>query len=375
LSQACKIAAVALSLCAISKPQTAPPKERALSYAVPSFEVKLSTDPNFNVPYPDTMPVISKQCGLDGSPYVWVVGPSGYEAIGLIGKSVVSFATDRMQNIPEPSAVDFFVNGSGVYVLVRGVENSRKELLRLKLPDDETGTQLDYWQETGDSKSYIARFAHDASYKGALKLDVDFQVGRIAAFESGSLLIAGTEGKEPRLAMLDAMGQNARFLELPKAKRKTQHSSALVSSSSNDSSASMDAMFSQFYPYRDDILFVRGGSRGPIYEIEEAGGIRAVELREPMGYVIDHMIPSDANWFVSFRRSTAAKDASEQLVYEIDPINGKLLRSFQGKGYETENGVDLSCVYRGEFSAVVHRNGRIMLLHGAPEAAVSLKDR
>jgi hypothetical protein len=197
------LAAALLCVSVAAQPKVPPPKPSPP--AVPTFDVKLSPDPNLSIGLPDNMLVISTQCDADGNPYVWTLGPSGRQILGLTPKGVITFATNQMTDIPEPTAGDFFVADSALYVLVAGIENAQREEVIYK---DEAGQDTKRLETKGESRDYIARFDSDGSYRGAQKLDAGFRPLQLAAFGSRNFVVAGLdEGKTPRVGLLNSSGQ------------------------------------------------------------------------------------------------------------------------------------------------------------------------
>jgi hypothetical protein len=354
-----------LLLCVSVTAQQKVPPAKPSPPAVPVFDVKLSLDPNLSVGLPDDMPAISTQCDADGNPYVYTFGPSGRQILGLTPKGVITFATNQMTDIPEPAAGDFFVADSAVYVLVTGIEYARKDEVAYK---DEAGQETKQLETKGESGDYIARFDSDGSYRGALKLDAGFHPIQVAAFGSGNFVLAGLdEGKTPRVGLFNSSGQLVKYLELakditdrPKSAEKSFEHSGL------HASVDVIAMFAKFYSYHGNVLLVRAGNTTPIYEIRESGEVRAVRVKAPNGVAIDHLIPSDHNWFIDVRKGSL--EEKTDTIYEVSPETGELLREYR---IESEDRLkeDLSCVIQDSFSGIRHQQGRLTVLRGVAEPA------
>jgi hypothetical protein len=93
---------------------------------------------------------------------------------GLAKVGVQAFPRSEVNDIHESMIGNFFVNGSGVYVLVTGLENARIE--QFDVTDEGTGKTRKVSRKTGNTRHYIARFKNDGSYDGAIKLDLPFQL-------------------------------------------------------------------------------------------------------------------------------------------------------------------------------------------------------
>src|SRR5262249_26196038 len=155
------------------------------------------------------------------------------------------------------------------------------------------------------------------SYRGSLKLDSNFHPMQLAAFSSGTFLIAGLdEDKIPRVGLFNSGGKLVKYLQLPRditddAKRAGE----AFASSGLSASANVIALLSQLYPYNENVLLIRSGSVTPIYEIRESGEVRPVRVKIPNGLTVDYLIPSDRNWFLDVRTSPLAHESDA--VYEI----------------------------------------------------------
>lgn len=361
--------AVALLCVSVAAQRKVPPTKPSSS-AVPLFDVKLSPDPNLSIGLPDDMLVISTQCDTDGNPYVWTLGPSGRQILGFTPKGVITFATNQMTDIPEPSAGDFFVAESALYVLVSGIDNARKEEVIYK---DEAGKETKQLETKGESRDYIARFDRDGAYRGALKLDFNFRPMQLSAFESGNFVIAGVDDNStPRVGLLNSSGQLMKYLQLPKditdRQKSTEKSFERSGLHAPGLHASVDviAMFAKFYSYKGNVLLVRAGNTTPIYEIRESGEVRAVRVKTPSGVAIDHLIPSDHNWFIDVRKGLLGD--KQDAIYEVSPETGELLRQYRIEGEDSlEDG--LSCAVQDSFSGIRHQHGRLMVIRGVAEPA------
>jgi hypothetical protein len=185
------LACVLLCISAGAQQKTPPAKPSLLP--IPVFDIKMSPNPDLSITLPDSMFAFSDQCDSDGNPYVWTMGSSGRVILGFTPKGVITFATDQMSDIPEPRVENFFVGTSGLYALVAGIERARKEEV---IDRDEQGREWRRIETKGEPRYYIARFDRDGSYRGSLKLDFKFHPIQLAAFDSGSFVMAGTDETE-----------------------------------------------------------------------------------------------------------------------------------------------------------------------------------
>jgi hypothetical protein len=182
--------------------------------AIPVFDAKLSPNPDLSVPLADSIPVDSTQCDDDGNPYIKTFGPDGLQILGITTKGIIAFATNQITDVPQPTASNFFVGSTEMYLLVQGLENARKEEV---IEKDEQGQEWKRLETKGDSVDYIGRFDRDGSYRGSLKLDSNFHPMQLAAFSSGTFVIAGLdESRTPRVGLFNSGGQLVKYLQLPK---------------------------------------------------------------------------------------------------------------------------------------------------------------
>jgi hypothetical protein len=351
-------------------------KAKAAPRAIPTFEVKFEPDPKLSVPYQEGAhsAVFSGGCDAEGNPYVQVdkLIPNSIQVLEFGPHEIVTFETSKISDVVEPKFIAEFVPDSGLYILIEGDTHTEQHTKKLEDGQDEVS-----WETKGDPRYYIARFDADGSYKSALKVDLPFHPKLLAGFESGNFLTAGfDESKIWRVALLDSAGQLLRYIEFPNEKQEPVEKTFAHSfgdTASPEVSAWMFSMFVSFFPYQDRILYIRGRSGAPIYEIRDGGETRTVKIKALGGYAVDYILPSDRNWFVvstEFGKFTDAKS----VVYEVNPSNGELLRQFlaegSGRGKTVSEGQsDLVCVHEGEFTAVRHQDGKLTILHGTPVPA------
>lgn len=364
-----RLLAILLLVCGSAIGQNGP-GEPPVRDLIPVFDVHFSTDSAVSVPLlADYGFGVVRQCGAHGLPYIWLLSQNGMEVAGFTADGIATFETSKMTDVPEPRTGKFFVSESGVYVLVTGLENARKETVT---ETDENGKVLGHrTQTTGEPHQYIARFGTDGSYKGAIELDLPFKAYQIAAFESGNFLIAGLDGqKQPRVAAVNSSGQLQTFVELDKdaSGRPKSAQAAFKKSLGDDASMDVVAMFAQFVPYHGNVLLVRSRTSTPIYEIRDGGDARAVKVKAPNGFVVDGMIPSDkGEWLVEFFKPVAGGSLTEgeRAVYSVDPESGKLLNQYRFK----DKDVYVACGYQDGFFGFRQQEKRLSMLRGKAEPA------
>ena len=141
-----------------------------------------------------------------------------------------------------------------------------------------------------------------------------------------------------------------KYLQLPKdITENPKRAEKSFASSGLSASVDVIAILAQLHPYNGNVLLVRVGSATPIYEIRESGEVRPVRVKIPNGLVIDHLIPSDRNWFLDVRTGPLA-DKSDT-VYEVKPDDGELIGQYR---IEIKSGVEeaLSCKFQDSFTGI-----------------------
>jgi len=345
---------------------------------IPLFDVELVPDPDLSTPYDDRMPSNSEGCDSNGAPYVRVFKllPHDISILRLGPKEIVTFSASKISDVTDPTAVDDFVSDSRLYMLVEGDAPKEKVVKRL-----EDGSQETYWETKGELRSYIARFDSDGSYKGALKLDLPFHATRLSGFESGGFIAAGfDEGKIWRVGLLDSSGSLLKYVDFPKEKEQSSEKTFEKSFGSTAADPGVVsgtfADFASFLPYHRSVLYVRGHSVAPIYEIRESGEVRMIKIRAPNGQAVEGFIPSDRNWLVMFGRSGELPNTEHNTLYEVEMTRGELLREYKVEQYArfSEADQEVACVYQDEFRAVRHEKGKLVMLRGTPKPSINASD-
>lgn len=338
--------------------------------AVPLFDVKLRPDPELSVPYDDRIPSTSEGCDSNGAPYIRVfkLMPHEISILRFGPKEIVTFSASKITDVASPTTVDDFVSGSRLYMLVEG--DAHKEEVVKQLED---GSQKVHWETKEEPRSYIARFDEDGSYRGSVKLDLPFRPKRLSGFDSGGFVAAGfDEGKIWRVALLDSSGSLLKYVEFPKENEKSPEKSFERSfgTSAGDSNvgSSLFAALAGFFPYHGSVLYVRGHSGAPIYEISESGEVRVIKIKAPGGHAVEGFIPSDRNWLVTFGKTGELPNREQSDLYDVDMATGELLREYRVEQYSrfSDAEQEVACVYQDEFRAVRHEKGKLVMLRGTP---------
>jgi hypothetical protein len=370
----------ALLFCASSAPCQKAPSDKTKP-AVPSiltYDVQFEPDPKLSVPFQETgYPAIFAQgCDPHGNPYVQVnriVPPNSIQVLKFDPDGLITFETAKITDIVEPKWISDFISESELYMLVEGGTHTEQRTKKTEDGKDEV-----YWEKTGEAKYYIAQFDSDGSYKGAMKLDLPFMPKKLSGFKSGSFLATGLDASNlPHVALLDPSGQWLRDIAFPKEQQEAPEKTAARSLGSNMPSAefasAMLSEFASFFPYQSNILYVRGRTGAPIFEIHEGGDALPLKIKAPDGYSVEYFLPSDRNWFVVSTEQGKFTDAKSK-ISEVNPSTGETVARYIAEGAggsksTTEGQSDLACFQDGEFVSVRHQDGKLTVLHGTPVVA------
>ena len=373
-----------VSLCAsflLSAPaicqKTPVDKTKPAPQTILTYDVEFVPDPRLSVPFQETgYPAIFAQgCDSHGNPYVQVnriLPPNSVQVLKFDPDGLVTFETNKITDVVEPKWVSDFISDSELYLLVEG--DTRTEQ-KTKKTDD--GKDEVYWDKTGEPKYYIAQFDSDGSYKGAIKLDLPFVPKKLSGFKSGNFLAAGLDAQHvPHVALLDARGQWLRDIDFPKEKQEAAEKTserALGTTAPPDFASMILSELTSFFPYQGNVLYVRGRTGAPIYEVRAGGDASPVKIKAPDGYSVEYLLPSDRNWFVVSTEQGKFTGAKSR-IYEVNPSTGEVIARYLAEGAGqaksiTEGESDLACFHEGEFVSVRHQDGKLTVLHGTPTVA------
>jgi hypothetical protein len=378
MRSSCGLAASVVLLCgsALAQAHAATSPKQKLKPPLPVFEIALSEDADYpSLPWPkEWMQGNAVEISCIGDGNVYVLKP-GQGVVALTPSGIVSFLADKMTDIPHPSTTFIGLNpaisASGISFRVTGIDDTKVETTT---STDDAGHNHAEKNATNATIPYIARFDKDGTYEGAIKLDVPFVIYKFATFDSGVFIAQGMDqNKVPRIALLDTSAQFMRYLDL----RKDVSTSQSVSGDQvkcDECTADMDSVvFSGYFtPWNGKALLKReftGSVR--IYEIQESGNVRMVNIKAPEGYEISELIPSDRNWLLRFNKPDARgvrPDAFDSLL-EVDPQNGEPLREYRVKLPDKVPQTVISCVADGEFWGARHdlKEEKLKVVRGTAE--------
>jgi hypothetical protein len=235
------------------------------------------------------------------------------------------------------------ISASGVSFSISGVDDTKVETATWT---DDEGREHVTRETKNATLNYIARFAKDGTYKGAIRVDgLPFVIYEFAAFDSGNLIAAGLDwnGVE-HTALLDASAQFLRYLDLGKG---------ITAEPPLSDENPMAVFFTRtFMPWQGKMLVLRTlAGKARMYEIQESGEVRVVNIKPPEGYELGELAPADKNWLVRFNRPDSKEhrpNAFDSLL-EVDPQNGEPLREYRVKPPDKLPETVVSCFFDGEF--------------------------
>jgi hypothetical protein len=123
-------------------------------------------------------------------------------------------------------------------------------------------------------------------------------------------------------------------------------------------------------PWQGKMLVLRArGGKARMYEIQEGGEVRVVNIKTPGEYELGELAPTDRNWLVWFNRPDAKGDRPNvfDALLEVDPRNGEPLREYRMKPPDKTPETVVSCFFDGEFWGLRQdaKEGKLKVVRGA----------
>src|SRR5215472_69510 len=238
-----------------------------------------------------SLPVV---CSADHTIFVrmaTVEGISNLASISNDGKSVIRFQNDKINDVSNPKTKSFFVTESDVYILTTG-SIPQENTLQLKQPNGEIEHQ-----RLSTIQHFVARFGRDGSYRGSVRLDLDFTPYQVGVFPGGDFMFAGvTKDNQVRIALVKSNGQFQRYVELEGDIQLNKDSGgsdakgpglALPMTGKRFGEGFQDLVRISFFTSDGTrLLLVRKAPSAPIFSISAGGNVRTVKPQVPSGYTL-----------------------------------------------------------------------------------------
>lgn len=243
-------------------------------------------------------------------------------------------------------AMDFFADEHSVVTLL--------ETTKPKDPND---------LKAGFDRSYaLAVSDHNGDGAEFLPLHLGFRPMKIALLGSGFLMLGWDEIElSPKLALLKDDGSFYRLIDLEgQAGPPPVYDSRKEALSSPVTRTALRTLQdSSFVPYGKRVLLYERGTTAPVRVLSALGEERHVSLQLPAGFLLSDILVSgdsgpwvvraqSAQDFATFREKHVLENP-HQRIFEVDPLNGTLLREFV---FEKPQPASIVCAESGKLTAV-----------------------
>jgi hypothetical protein len=263
-----------------------------------------------------------------------------------------------------PEEQDHFALDSKVVLLVRASRGNK--------PVKQTYEVGPYQGETtrnaAEQHPYLVEFSQDGEYKRTVEAADQFEILRIGAFPSGTVLAFGMdkESHSPRLAILKEDGTILKPIEVSK-----DDTPASMVGGKNAAHASTVVPLQLVLEGRSIVIF-QNQSGYPLLEVSEGGATRTIRAKLPKGENMKGLIPADRNLYV-VAGPEAKEGKNEDSIYEVDPQDGAVLRRFTLGGGRTAD--SMACVHDGKFLSIDYGDGGVVPLTGSVKLATTVNSR
>jgi hypothetical protein len=293
------------------------------------------------------------KCGPDGMVYVRFAEAGPEPAVTLIREDGKVVSTIRLSAVPEFSENDLydFAPANGEVFILSGKGKPH-------VP----------------TTFYVSRFKADGTYVSSVALDIgfrpDFEPREIAAFPSGSLLVAGmTKGHDvpfvPFTAIFTDQGEFLRQVVLEKdisdKDAKQQPSDASFSWAQQIRNL-LDVTFLQTSDDGNAYL-TRHTPRGPVFVVSPGGSVRRVLLTPPVqGATLQWTMASGGSIAVLYRSRDTAEHKTHYLVV-VDTSTNKTRETVRYVHDYKNNGGGMACYQNGAYTFIAGGpNGELQLV-------------
>ena len=225
------------------KPQATSPDEKRTSAAIPT--IKLTFVEEKDTPRVGASLVLYGPlgCSPDGAVFLETASPPDLQKRSLISianhhdnNAATYFPLETLPDLHDARLGAYFATESMAVALVNGTRDDALSTSKRVTVDLATGERFEHDVKSGKHSDYVAIFDRQGNYKGSVELDLPFVARKIAAFDSGLLLMIGLDADhKTRFAFMNADGSQQRFLDTEESllgSEKMAEATGLLKSSS-----------------------------------------------------------------------------------------------------------------------------------------------
>ncbi len=306
-------------------------------------------------------------CSADHTIFVRMAGTEGISGLVSIsndGKNVIRFQSNKINDISNPKTRTFFVTESDVYILTTG-SIPQENTLQIKKPNGEIEQQ-----RLSTIQQFVARFGRDGSYRGAVRLDLDFTPLQVGVFPSGDFLLAGvTKDNQVRVALVKSNGQFQRYVDLEGDIQLSKDSDtsgvkgpglALPMTGKRFGEGFQDSVHISFFTSDGTrLILVRKAANAPIFSISAGGNVRTVKPRVPSGYTLADLKAADNIWIGTYTHRISEEAGLAIETFALDPVTGEITQSYS---YPRFLGLGIACADGLEFSFLTREDDKLKII-------------
>ncbi len=290
-------------------------------------------------------------------------------SISADGKKVIPFAVNKIIDVVNPRSQTFFVNSTGVYLLILS-SIPQDHIQTLHTPDHQQSQQF-----AVTTKQFIARFSLDGSYLGSVPIELPFHAHQFGAFPNGDFLIAGlSREKEAKVALVKSSGQFNRFVEvsgdihLTSANEPGSSASALPPMGKHFGEGFLEAaMAANIIADGSRLLLVRKVPGLPVFSVSAGGDVKTIAIEAPPGFTLFDLKPGRNAWIALYTRKSDESGLAIE-SFALNPETGNVVRKYS---YPRFPGVALGCADMDELTFLQNVNDKLKLVTLAPLAVGS----
>lgn len=315
-----------------------------------------------------SLPVL---CSADHTIFVRMAGTEGISGLVSIsndGKNVIHFQSSKINDISNPKTRNFFVTKSDVYILTTG-SIPQENTLKIIKPNGEIEQQ-----RLSTIQQFVARFGRDGSYRGSVRLDLDFTPYQVGVFPSGDFLFAGaTKDNQVRIALVKSNGQFQRYVELEgdiQLKKDSGGSDvkgpglalplALPMTGKRFGEGFQDSVQISFFTSNGArLLLVRKAPNAPIFSISAGGDVRTVKPPVPGGYALADLKAADNIWIGTYTHRISDEAGLAIETFALNPVTGEIIQSYS---YPRFLGLGIACADGLEFSFLTREDDKLKII-------------